>query len=259
MTLKSVSDSRQAGGLNALKNNSTLSGCETPHRPYMKATDNERKTVYYIRPDCKSWSCPYCARNRANLWRFYASYGGDLLLANGSKLMFVTLTSHELVRSLTAGLAVWRSAWPKISAKMRRRSDGMQYLYVPELTPAGSFHVHLITSCELKTRWYKDNARAAGLGHQAKAVAIASGVECGGYCTKYLTKAIALQGWPKHTRRVNKSQGWPRPPKVETPYNWSCVGSDILSVKASVRAYARHGWQVVTKLELFDTSPLLVT
>jgi len=163
--------------------------------------------------------------------------------------MFVTLTSHELVRSLIAGLAVWRKAWPKLSAKMRRRTDGMQYLYVPELTKAGSFHVHLITSCELKTRWYKDNARAAGLGHQAKAVVILSGVECGGYCTKYLTKAIALQGWPKYTRRVNRSQGWPRPPEPKTPYDWKTLGSDVLRARFSVSMYAQAGWTIETSLE----------
>lgn len=173
--------------------------------------------------------------------------------------MFVTLTSHELVRSLTAGLAVWRKAWPKLSAKMRRRQDGMQYMSVPELTKLSSFHVHMITSSELKTRWYKDNARAAGLGYQAKAVPVLSGLECGGYTTKYLTKAIALQGWPKYARRVNTSQNWPRPPEPITPYEWTVLGADILRVKFSVRMYAQAGWTIEHSLNELDTSPLLVT
>lgn len=242
------------GGLKALKNISTQSHCETPNRPYLKAEDNDKKTVYFIRPDCKQWSCPPCAARRAAIWRHLASYGGDCLLEQGLGLSFVTLTSHEVVRSVTAGVAVWRKSWPKLSARWRRKSPGAQYFYVGEQKKAMNFHVHMVTSADIQTRWYKDNARACGLGYEAKAVPVLTGVEAGGYCTKYLTKAIAVQGWPKYWRRINKSQKWPTPPEPKTPYEWAALGYDLVRVQYSVYTYARAGWRVEHSLNELDVS-----
>lgn len=254
MATSALSGGRQATGLNALKNNPTQALCETPFRPYMKACDYASKTVYFIRPDCKTWGCKPCAARRAAVWRHYAHFGGDALLGAGMELAFVTLTSHEVVRSVTAGVAVWRKAWPKLSARWRRRSPGAQYFYVGEQKKAMNFHVHMVTSANIETRWYKDNARACGLGYEAKAVPVLSGLECGGYITKYLTKAIAILDWPKYWRRVNTSRKWPKPEKPETPYDWACLGNDVLRVRSSARMYKWHGWRIATTLEELGTS-----
>lgn len=250
---------RQATGLKALKNNPTVGGCEAYNRPYLKACDNTTQTVYFIRPDCKSWSCQPCAARRAAVWRHVASYGGDALLAQGLGLSFVTLTSHEVVRSVTAGVAVWRKSWPKLSARWRRRAPGAQYFYVGEQKKAMNFHVHMVTSADIQTRWYKDNARACGMGYEAKAVPVTSGIECGGYCTKYLVKAIAVEGWPKYWRRINTSRNWPKPEEPETPYDWTNLGDDVLRVKFSMAVYARLGWTISTSLEELNTSQVIVT
>lgn len=225
----------------------------------MKACDYATKTVYFIRPDCKSWSCKPCAARRAQVWRVYADFGGDALLAQGLELSFVTVTSHRLVRSVTAGVAVWRKAWPKLSARWRRASPGVQYLSVSERGKVGNFHTHLITTATLPTRWYKDNGASTGLGYQAKAVPIVDSFECGGYVTKYLTKAIAIHNWPKYWRRVNTSRNWPKPEETETPYDWTNLGADILRVKFSITTYARLGWTIETSLEGLDTSQVQAT
>lgn len=244
------SASRQAGGLNALKNNPTRAGCNNPKRPYLKATDNDKKIVYFIRPDCKLWSCEACAVQRQLLWVFIANYGGDYLLAEGRNLSFVTLTSHEANRSLVGGIRVWRDAWKKLSARWRRRAPGAQYFYIGEHKKTLHFHIHMVTSAEIKTRWYKDNARALGLGYEAKAIEITHALECGGYMGKYLGKAISEKGWPRYWRRVNCSRKWPRPIAGDPALRWLYLGNNDAVVRASMMGYARAGWTIDTALDI---------
>ncbi len=252
MPSKDQSPRRQAGGLKALKEHLDVSECKTPYRPYLKAIDEKSKTVYYIRPDCKLWSCKSCAERRRRIWVFYANYGGDALLAQGRSLSFVTLTSHRMVRSLSSGIKVWRSAWPKLSARWRRATDRLQYLYVPEAGKIGHFHVHLITTAELPSRWYKDNAASTGLGYQATAVSIVSATECGGYIGKYLGKALAVGNYPKYFRRVNSSQGWPKPKEPGTPYEWEMLGSNPQKVIFRMELDREKGWTVEHSLKELD-------
>lgn len=223
-------------------------GCNTVSRPYLKATDNEAKIVYFIRPDCKTWGCEFCAEQRRKHWTFVATFGGDFLLRSGSGLSFVTLTSHRKIRHLNSAIKVWRKAWPKLSARWRRATPGVQYLYIAEHRKRVHFHVHIITTATLPTRWYKDNAAETGLGYQAEAVRIEQAFECGGYVGKYLGKAIAIAGWPKYWRRVNTSRKWPKPEPEEPPHDWVCLGNRASRVHNAAMAYRRVGWTVETSL-----------
>jgi len=220
----------------------------------MKAVNVEQKTVYFIHPDCKTWACPYCGARRARLWRYLAAFGGDTLLDAGHELAFVTLTSHRFIKTPLAGVLVWRKAWPKLSARWRRKSPGVQYLYVGEVSKLGRFHVHIITTATLPTRWYKDNAPETGLGYIAKAIPIETGLECGNYITKYLTKAIAHGGWPKYWRRVNVSRKWPKPEELPTPYDWTSLGPHQGRVKGEIASYEYHGWTVSALLPELNIS-----
>jgi len=248
MTPDNMSPARQGGGLKPFIEQSDDEICQTSNRPYLKAVDREAKIVYFIRPNCKSWSCASCAERRRRLWVHLANYGGDNLLAQGHGLSFVTLTSHRNVRDIPSGVKVWRSAWPKLSARWRRATPGVQYLYVGEGKQRKNFHVHLITTATLPTRWYKDNAAETGLGYQAKAVPIDTAGECGLYVGKYLGKAIAVMGWPPYWRRVNTSRAWPKPEPEEPPYAWVCLGWQTSRVRVSAMAYKRVGWTVETSL-----------
>lgn len=243
---------RQAGGLNALKNNPTLGECETPNRPYMRHENEETKTVYFIRPRCKQWSCVPCAARRARLWVYIANYGGSDLLSQNRNCTFLTLTSHRNVRTLAGGVLVWRRAWPKLSARWRRAQGGLEYLYIPEHVVGFNFHVHFITTATLPVRWYKDNGAETGLGYQANAKKIAAGKQCGGYVAKYLGKALANMDYPKYFRRVNTSRGWPRPPDPESELVWESIGSKLAKVIYSVELYTERGWEVSHSLEELD-------
>lgn len=177
----------------------------------------------------------------------------------GHELSFVTLTSHRLVRSLAAGIAVWRKAWPKLSSRWRYASPGVQYVYMGEGGKLGHFHVHLITTATLASKWYKDNGAKTGLGYQAYAVPIVAVAECGAYVGKYLGKALAVGGWPPYWRRVNTSRKWPRPEEPGTPYDWSYLGSDYRPVASEAIAYARMGWAVSHSLEELGVRQSLAT
>ncbi len=242
--LAALSDSRQAGGLSSPLEQSDVSGCETPNRPYLMRTDASNKTVYFIRPECGQWKCKYCAQERKKSWYLHAAFGGDSLLRAGMELSFVTLTSHRLVRSLTAGIAVWRDAWPKLSARWRRASPGLQYIWMSEHGEVGHFHAHLITTATLPTRWYKDNSAETGLGYKAEAERIHDGRQCGGYMTKYLTKALASGEYPKGYRRVNTSRRWPKVPKYVSPYKWRMIGTDDYDYDQLHALYSARGWLI---------------
>lgn len=243
---------RQTGGLNVLIEQSKVFECESPSRPYMQAADNATKTIYFIHPDCKQWSCRYCAEKRRRMWVYLANYGADNLLRQGLELSFVTLTSHRLVRSITGGVAVWRKAWPKLSSRWRYHSPGVQYLYVGEGKKSRHFHIHLVTSATLKSKWYKDNGAETGLGYQAKAIPIDRAIECGAYIGKYLGKALVVDGFPKYWRRVNTSRKWPKPAKMETPYEWENLGSKRSNARYSMALHAEMGWVIEHQLEGFS-------
>lgn len=239
-----TSDSRQAGGLIRSLEQSDATGCESDNRPYLMRLDKAKKTVYFIQPPCGLWSCKSCAENRKRLWFKNATYGADVLLDGGAELTFVTLTSHRLVRSAVAGIKVWRKAWPKLSARWRRASPGLQYLYIPEHGKLGHFHCHLITTARLPTRWYKDNGAQTGLGYQAKAEPILRAIECGAYMVKYITKSLAYGEYPKYFRRVNTSRKWPKLPVYQSPYEWRMIGTDGYIYDCLYARYANSGWRI---------------
>ncbi len=241
---EALSDSRQAGGsLSPLEHLDVLQ-CETANRPYLMRTDANAKTVYFIQPECGKWSCKACAEKAKKLWYLHAHFGGDTLLREGRRLSFVTLTSHRLVRSLTAGIGVWRKAWPKLSARWRRAERGLQYIWLAEHGKIGHFHCHLITTATLPTRWYKDNSAETGLGYKAEAEPIYDAAQCGGYMTKYLTKALANNAYPKGFRRVNTSQKWPKIPKYVSPYTWRMIGTDDYDYDKLYALYRARGWTI---------------
>jgi len=139
-----------------------------------------------------------------------------------------------------------------LSARWRRAEKNLQYLYTAETIDDGHFHVHLITTATLPTRWYKDNAAETGLGYQAEAKPVHSAIQCGGYIGKYLGKALASGKWPKYWRRMNKSNGWPKPPDPEAPYKWIGLGSNRQKVIFLMEIDREEGWIIEHSLEELD-------
>lgn len=221
-------DSSPAGGL-ILYRAIEQEGCPASGRPVLEFFSTELQQVVYFRPPCKSWTCPYCAPRRAWMWRKRAEYGSNVLNAVNI-IEFVTLTSHERL-SPAATLAVLPKAWINLNRRLKRTAGDTQYFSVPEQHKDGRWHMHLIVSMPiaLKKKWWKDNARACGMGYQSDVQEVESAGGVGGYVTKYLTKMLQNSNLPSGFRRVRLSHGWPKNPSVGKPEGWRCsvVQQDI--------------------------------
>lgn len=242
------------GGLISSIEQSDADECTTDNRPFLGRTDATTHTAFFIQPDCKLWSCESCAAKRAAHWSYVINFGTAALRDRELQMSMVTLTSHRMVRTLVRGIKVWRSAWPKVSARMRRATPGMQYCYTCEFTSRGHFHAHLATTAKLNTRWYKTAGAETGLGYMAKAVPMSPGEYVGGYFSKYLTKSLDVKGWPRYWRRVNKSRKWPMPPDPEQPYTWVYVGNSIPVVELAMKALMRDGYRISHNIKSLNTT-----
>jgi len=203
--------------------------CNNSQAVYMRGVHKTDDVVKYIKPDCGLWSCPECGTKNASHWGKVAMYGVSWLIDNGLIPEFLTLTSHRLVRTVPAGLAVYRPAWKKLSVRLKRASpQEIFYMSVYESKKTGHFHVHFVGTFGVSKRWFKDNAAGCGLGYQVELVDIDSVKATAWYVTKYLTKQFE-QAWPKGTRRVNVSQNWPTMPQdgYSGDFVWQFAGNYI--------------------------------
>lgn len=218
-------------------------GCQAENRPMLRAVNSTLGQAVYFRPLCKSWNCPYCAPRRAWMWRKRAEYGSDVLTTVGG-LDFVTVTSHEKL-SAAASLAVLPKAWHKLYFRLRRRAETVEYFAVPEQHKSGRWHLHVIVTARLKKKWWKDNARACGLGYQSDVQEVADSGGVGNYVTKYLTKTLQNSNLPKGFRRVRLSHGWPSLPGREFgDWEFAKLG-ELDAVNDEVAYLQKRGFTVI--------------
>lgn len=173
--------------------------------------DNAQKRVLVTRGDCKQWDCPECAAKQRDRWVLRAQMGTREYLANGLRIDFVTLTSHEALKTFGATDYVWRQAWPKLYAVLKRRAEILEYFIVPEKHKDGRMHVHALWTANVTKKWLKDNARKRGLGYQAEVKHVTDAQQASRYVTKYIGKSLG-DDVPDGFRRVRVSQGWPEIP-----------------------------------------------
>lgn len=203
--------------------------CSNPHSPLLQAVNHHTKTALYFRPRCKLWSCPQCAETNRMLWTWRAEHGARTLYKEQqAALSFITVTSHEAL-SPDGTLAVLPSAWDKLRKRINRAAPGTQYFLVPEPHKDGRLHLHAIVSCQLKKKWWKDNARACGFGYQNDVQEVVNIGGVVGYVSKYMAKMLQFTNFQKGFRRVRKTQKWPNLPDKITGDNWSVrtLPSDI--------------------------------
>lgn len=193
-------------------------GCETPHRPWMVATNKSTNHLLFFRPTCKKWSCPGCGQVNAEHWIRRGEKGTKEFLEQGWKVDFLTLTPHEKVTKEQSFYVLPR-AWKTLHMRYQREiphDNPGAYFVVPERMPrSGKVHSHFMITGGLTQKWWKDNARECGLGYQSKVIEIED-IGVVGYVTKYLTKTLT-ESWPKGRRRVNTSRNWPTIPMKEHP------------------------------------------
>lgn len=220
-----------------------LTHCPTLGTPYLFSDNDEKKVRSIIKTRCKLWTCPYCAEINAISAYVRILNGLNELQKQGNELNFVTLTSHEKIRDFEQGYRVWQSAWRKLQERLRRRlknsNSDCQFVYLFEAQKKGAFHVHMLVTGELQTRWWKDNARQCGLGYQAKSEHVDNAGLATSYVVKYIAKNIGLEIPIPRLRRINFSRKFPVSPAFTSPDRW-----EIIDKKASIETIINQAWRL---------------
>jgi hypothetical protein len=202
-----------------MSNHEQVSDCVAPNRPYMVAINADLKRAILFRPRCGSWSCPYCAQVNQSRWAVRAYYGTLVYQSAGDEVDFLTLTSHEKLNPAQTRW-VFPKAWKKLSQRARRAADGFDYLMIPEVHKDGRLHIHAVETSALGESWWKDNARASGLGYMDEEEPIRKPAGAAAYVVKYIGKTLTISTWPRSFHRVRTSRRWPSLPPLVQPDGW---------------------------------------
>jgi len=176
------------------------------------AFDHSSHRCLVAEATCDSFMCEECARRMLDHWKLRAQIGSRKILSDGGKLDFVTLTSHEKLKSFDATARVWTHVWSMSYDAIKRKNPNFAYLAIPERHRDGRLHLHAIWNADVSTRWLKDNIRKRGGGYKCEAQSVYSMYDIVRYVTKYVTKQFNLEV-PPHFRRIRVSQNWPEVPK----------------------------------------------
>lgn len=222
----------------------TLSECPSQGTPYLYTDSSEKRSRYIIKARCKMWNCPYCGIVNAHQHKIRILNGINELQHQGQCFDFVTLTSHERLRTTEQCLFVWRKAWRKLQERARRvqsKSDEypLAFVYTTEFHKDKRLHWHMLINSVVRLRWWKDNSRECGLGYQVSATNIENGFQATNYITKYLSKSLAQADYPKKMRRINYSQSFPAQPTYSTNDTWS-----VLDAKTSIVECIEDAWKL---------------
>lgn len=205
--------------------------CE--HYPLCAVAYVSPQRALFTRLRCGSWSCDYCAKKNAEIWRAHLI---DKLPEISENWWFVTLTAHEHKRSAALSLKNIRDNLDRLFKRMRRIWKDIQYVRVYEKhTVSDARHAHLVMSglspfvakriSRNKTRafvplmarthvsgtwtvktWVKKTCRELGMGYMAHVVPVNHSGNAIAYVTKYLTKTFQ-DLHEKGLRHVQTSRG----------------------------------------------------
>lgn len=205
--------------------------------------------------DCDSWRCEECAKRKAERWSMRAEIGARAFIKAGVRVDFITVTSHERLKTFAACNRAWSDSWNKLHARLKRQAEVREYLLIPERHKDGRMHVHALWTFGVSRRWLKDNARACGLGYQADVRPLSDPIFATRYVTKYIGKSLGGDV-PQHFRRVRVSKGWAEIPAPETDagtYEWQYIGGNgALNAAYEECARARLTMIDVRTGEVFD-------
>jgi hypothetical protein len=190
--------------------------------------DDGSKRALVTWANCDSWRCKECANRMTSKWSMRAEMGCRKMIAQGDTLDFVTITSHEKIKTFEATEKVWRNAWAKLYNALKRQKPALEYMIIPEKHEDGRMHVHALWNAGVSKRWLKDNARKRGLGYQAEIKHVSSSGSAAKYVTKYVGKNLGVDV-PNHFRRVRVSQNWaeiPKPDNALVGLRWEHIGTN---------------------------------
>lgn len=190
--------------------------CSNPASPYLVGFQREQRRAIVVKSNCDMWECEECAQRKRSRWVARAILGCNEIRSNGSSVKFVTITTAEWYADTADAIATFPRAWEKLYARMKRKNSQLMYLLTVEFgKKTGHMHAHFLTNYDEKTRWFKNNARACGLGYQAKVEEVENNDKVAGYVSKYIGKSLAGHALPRKFRRVRCSQNWTQLDELE--------------------------------------------
>ena len=231
---------------------------------WMTAICEATNSAMLFQTRCKMWNCPDCAKINADLWCLRLTWGAMKLMENGSDIHLVTVTAHER-HSVSRAIEVLPSGWDKLRKRWRRAGGKIEYAMVPEVGKRGHFHIHLITSAPMGTRWWKDTARSCGFGYSNdESDRFITPARAGFYGGKYLGKQLSIAEYKKGFHRVRTSQGWPKLPRLARNEDWRFIpfvsGVHLAGMVHNLQAQGfsvaladdRASWHFISTGELTD-------
>jgi len=227
--------------------------CDAPGRPLLRAVSLERHKVLYYKPRCRSWHCAACAVINQRMWTARIYQATSILIDAGAQISFTTLTTHEKL-SAEASWRLFLPAWRRLYMRARRAAGAAEYVMIPEAHQSGRMHVHMLDTWNLRTRWWKDNARGCGLGYMAESEFAETPGGAAHYAAKYLTKAIVNEQL-RNVRKIRKSQGFLNDSPSPFREDWVIERLDSNTpLMLDARAYMQRGFDVlhVTHGQVFE-------
>ncbi len=136
------------------------------------------------RVPCNSWSCPTCAKKKANAISHKARLNFE-----GKRLRLLTLTIRPMA-SLPSAISLINAAWNRLRLKLNRKYGKIKYLKVMEVQPGtGMPHFHVLVDKYLDSTWLNVAVPSSGFGQIYDIRQVRSELVFQ-YVLKYLRKGI---------------------------------------------------------------------
>jgi len=199
------------------------------------------KEAIFTRLRCKQWSCDFCAKKNASIWRAFLK---EKLPDVSENWWLVTLTAHPNTKHTHDSLDNLRRNIERLFKRIKRVFGRVDYVRTYERHPTSKrIHAHFIVSglCPFVVRsigkrgieryrgiqirsgrkgtwsirtWFKKNAHECEIGHICDVRALIGDISRAiWYVTKYLTKS-QQDFHVKGLRHVITSRGIGSPPKM---------------------------------------------
>lgn len=183
--------------------------CKNPISPYLVGFSKTEKKAVIFKSNCDQWECEECAARKQSQWVARAILGCQKIGSRGMASKFVTVTTAEWYKNSAEAIAAFPRAWNKLYCRLKRKNPQLMYLLTIEFgAKTGHMHAHFLTDATQNKRWYKDNARACGMGYQSEVETIDNDGKAAAYVSKYIGKSISGLSLPSRFRRVRCSQNW---------------------------------------------------
>lgn len=211
--------------------------CRNPKAPILFGRANDRSMALVHKAKCGCWACSTCgARNARRAIARCLNHINSI----GGQWYFATITAHENWHvTPEASYKNITTNWHKLRKRLREIHGGQfSYFRVWEHHKDGTFHMHLITNCELpyKTKVLPDgkikytcallkkHARRSGMGYMVDYQPLDNAGFAAHYVAKYMSKSITDSSkWIKGMRRYQTSGDWISLPDLSkvTEFDWT--------------------------------------